>query len=356
MLSNTENSIKVLLIGAFPPPYGGVQVHMLQLRNFLENHGHTCFVLNMGKNKDIKSKTIVSPTNSFEVAYHIWKRRDHVCHLHFGGTLHLRLILLALFANIVCYRRCAITIHSGGLPSWGMTRNYGKRVLLWMSFAFCRAIICVNSEIASYFQRIGCRPEWIYTIPAFAFEYDAITSQLPKPINLFLRDKKPILCNIGLLEPEYDLELLLRVFYRFVEKNPLAGLVMIGSGSLHEKLTELVSQLGLREKVLLTGDLEHQYAMGILSSSDCYIRASRYDGDCISLREAIHLGVPAVASDTGLRPKNTILFPIGDGDAMLECLVGLGRRPSVKSGTLRDMEKSSLYDMEKILMDLGRGL
>jgi glycosyltransferase involved in cell wall biosynthesis len=315
-----RNLLKVVLVGAYPPPYGGVQVHLEQLERFLEGRGHTCFIINMGKNKTLKSSKLVSPRYGFQVAYYLFKRRDHVCHLHFGGILHWRLLLLALFSNLLFLKKCIITIHSGGLPVWGHPKNLLKKFLLKLSFARCRAVICVNQDIANYFQKLGVKPEKIQVISPFVFENIPANNLLPEIIGSFISRKKPLLCNIGLLEPEYDLDLLLRVFKRFLKEKPEAGLIMIGSGSLHYKLQKMISELDLQEKVFLTGDLSHKDTLKVLGMSDCYVRASRYDGDCISLKEAIQLGIPSIASDTGLRPKESILFPIGDEEALLKCL------------------------------------
>ena len=131
-----------------------------------------------------------------------------------------------------------------------------------------------------------------------------------------------------MLEPEYDLELLLRVFKRFIQQYPKAGLVIVGSGSLYDRLKNVIFEFGLDNTVLLTGDIDHTITMQILALSDCYIRASRYDGDCISLKEAISLGIPAIATDTGMRPKEAILFPIGDEEALLKYLNNIISAPS----------------------------
>ena len=345
--------MKVLLVGAYPPPYGGVQVHIAQLEKYLEGQGNSCFIINMGKNKTLQSLKLISPANAFHVAYHLFKRRDYVCHLHFGGTLHIRLLLLALYANLLFYKRCAITIHSGGLPVWGSPKNPFKRYLTLISFILCRTFICVNQEIADYFKQLGIKEERIHIISPFAFEDNQATNLLSIHFDSFIKNKKPLLCNIGLLEPEYDLELLLRVFKRFIQQYPKAGLVIVGSGSLYDRLKNVIFEFGLDNTVLLTGDIDHTITMQILALSDCYIRASRYDGDCISLKEAISLGIPAIATDTGMRPKEAILFPIGDEEALLKYLNNIISAPSKERRKNVATDSSTLANIEEILSKLN---
>jgi glycosyltransferase involved in cell wall biosynthesis len=55
------------------------------------------------------------------------------------------------------------------------------------------------------------------------------------------------------------------------------------------------------------------------------------DGDAISVREAIALGTPVVASDVVSRPTETVCFKTGDAQDLvskIECLLsGAARRP-----------------------------
>ena len=339
-------------MGAYPPPYGGVQIHITQLESFLESQGHSCFVINLGKNKSLRSSKLVSPKNSLRAAFHLLKKRDHICHLHFGGTFHVRLLLLALFANLIFYKRCAITVHSGGLSVWGLPENPLRRALLHISFSPCRAIICVNSKIRDYFKGLGMKPERLNIISPFAFENKLNRDLLPKELACFVESRKPLICNIGLLEPEYDLDLLLRVFSKFVKGKQEAGLVMIGSGSLHNRIMQKIIELELQEKVLLTGDMSHDITLKILALSDCYVRASLYDGDCLSLREAIHLGIPAIATETGMRPKEAILFPIGDEETLLKRMIEVTSFNCVRKKISLPDEISYLDYVERILVSL----
>ncbi|MDD5232436.1 MAG: glycosyltransferase family 4 protein [Syntrophales bacterium] len=322
--------MKVLLVGAYPPPYGGLQVHLAGLQNYLERKGHSCFVVNLGKNKKLRSSKVTSPTTSIGVARHLWKRRDHVCHLHFGGNLHARILLLALFAGVIFPGGCATTIHSGGLPVWGIPADPLRRMLMRMSFSRSRAIICVNRRIAGFFGDLGIRRDRIHVVSPFAAPDGAGRRQLAPFLELFMKKKTRILCSIGLLEEEYDIPLLLSAFRRYAAFNPGAGLVVIGSGSLRSMIEDRIITAGLSGKVLLTGDLDHAQTLGVLSSSDCYIRASRYDGDCISLREAIHFGIHSIATDTGLRPEGAVLFQPGNEDELLERMLAIPDSPGIR--------------------------
>ena len=180
--------MKVLLVGAYPPPYGGVQVHLVQLEQYLESLGHSCFIINMGKNKALQNSKIVSPRSALGVAYELFRRRDHVCHLHFGGVLHVRLLMLGLLADFLFYKRSAITVHSGGLSVWQQPRGLLRRLLLQGCFGLCGAVICVNPEIAQYFKELGVKAERIYVLSAFAYAGGKSEGSLPEPVGSFVAE------------------------------------------------------------------------------------------------------------------------------------------------------------------------
>ena len=74
---------------------------------------------------------------------------------------------------------------------------------------------------------------------------------------------------------------------------------------------------GLEENVLLLGDVDHETCLALMSACDVFLRPTLEDGDSISVREALSMGVPVVASRIGTRPAGAILFHSGDVEDML---------------------------------------
>jgi glycosyltransferase involved in cell wall biosynthesis len=68
--------------------------------------------------------------------------------------------------------------------------------------------------------------------------------------------------------------------------------------------------------------------MKAMQSSDIMLRTTWYDGDAISVREALQLGVPVIASDNGMRPEGTHLIPARDLDALVAAVEKILDRPS----------------------------
>lgn len=73
-------------------------------------------------------------------------------------------------------------------------------------------------------------------------------------------------------------------------------LVIVGPGSIQKELQSRISS--------------QPYAKDIL------LRTTPYDGDSISVREALHIGVTVVANDNAMRPEGIHLVPSCDRAAL----------------------------------------
>ncbi len=137
--------------------------------------------------------------------------------------------------------------------------------------------------------------------------------------------------------------LLLRCFASIVEKYPQARLACCGSGDLLEPSKKLAEELGIAEKVAFAGyvsDVGHY-----LSVSRCFILSSLYEGNPLSILEAMHAGLPIIAPKVGGIPdvvssNEGILFEADNqlelAEAMMKCLqepnsfTAMGKRGQMK--------------------------
>lgn len=117
--------------------------------------------------------------------------------------------------------------------------------------------------------------------------------------------------------PEYGFDLLMDAVSRLNRKYPELGCLVIGSGEDRSAAEELIRKCRLGGSVFLAGDLDHQLCLTAISRSTAFVRPTFRDGDSISVREAMSLGVPVVASNVGTRPEGTLLFEVGDLEALI---------------------------------------
>jgi glycosyltransferase involved in cell wall biosynthesis len=313
--------MKVLQLGPYPPPNGGVQTHIAALVHFLRRSGVPCDVMNLNRFRRPSADGIFYPSNSVEVLAHLLSHSYDIIHLHIGGRIFLRQLGLAFACSALPKTHCVLTFHSGGYPSSEEGRSAHARTLRAFALRRFDRIIAVNSEIAAFFQRLGVRPEHIRLISPHAPPSVTTASKLPPELEKFFSDHQPLLITVSLLEPEYDLALQIEAMKRVREKWPNAGLLIAGSGSLHEALRREIDSQSSARHVLLYGDLPHAATLQAIRRADLMLRTTWYDGDAISVREGLHLGVPVIASDNGMRPEGTHLITARDLDALVAAIV-----------------------------------
>lgn len=163
---------------------------------------------------------------------------------------------------------------------------------------------------------------------AFSAQDDSV--ELPENIGHFFREHSPVFISVGLLEPEYDLPLQIEVIRKVRETLPLAGLMLIGSGSLEQELRARIASKSYAEHMLACGDMAHDVTMKCIRQATAMLRTTLYDGDAVSVREALHLGTPVIASDNGMRPTGVKLIPKQDLHALHAAMLetaSSGERP-----------------------------
>lgn len=312
--------MKVLQLGPYPPPYGGVQVNLVAILRGLRERGHSCAVINVTRHRKEERDEVYYPESAPQLLALLRRLRYDIIHLHIGGDVPLRLTALALACAVGGRGRSVLTFHSGGFP----TSPVGLRArrASWRGFVFRRfdRIIAVNERIRELFARYGVEPSRVRLISPHATVRPATGAELPAHLRDFFDAHEQVLTTVGLLEEHYDLALQIDALGRVRERYPRCGLVIIGSGSIEEELRRRIASKPYAPHVLLCGDVEHDVTVRAIGESDIFLRTTFYDGDSISVREALQLGVPVVATRTEMRPPGVELIPVSDADALVEAV------------------------------------
>jgi glycosyltransferase involved in cell wall biosynthesis len=272
-------------------------------------------VLNLTRHRGEDGGGIYYPKNAWQVIRLLLRLNYEVIHLHVGGDLSLRHAAVMLVCSLLPGKKTVFTFHSGGYPSSEAGRR--ARPLSLRGFALRRlaGLIAVNQELVDLFRRFGVDSGKIRLILPFG-SVRLPERPLPEPLAAFYRAHDPVLLTVGLLEPEYDLPLQVKALGKIREQFPGAGLVIVGSGSLEAAIRQLIAEQPWREHILLTGDLAHEATLRAIAASRVLLRTTLYDGDSVSVREALQLGTPVIATDNGMRPEGVHLVPVSDEAAL----------------------------------------
>jgi glycosyltransferase involved in cell wall biosynthesis len=146
---------------------------------------------------------------------------------------------------------------------------------------------------------------------------------------LGLRDDRVYLATIGRHVRRKDFPTLIRAL-RLLDR-PDVDLLMIGDGPERANLEGLAREVGMSDRVHFLGFVEDERKFQLLAVSDLFILTSLHEGFGLVYLEAMHCGLPVVASTSGgqedfLRDGETgVLVPSGDADSLCKALQRLLR-------------------------------
>lgn len=345
--------MRVLLLGPYSPPHGGIQTNVVSLRRYLQEQGTECRVIDLNRLRRTDGKGVYGPHNAVHLLWLLFRLPADIVHLHIGGNLTARLLGLSLICGWLPWRKSVLTFHSGGYPSSAKGRKANRNTLRgWIMRQFDR-VIAVNQEIVDLFGRYGLPRDHVRLIQPHSLPAEPPALKLPDPLRSFRAAHDPVLLSVGGLEPEYGLPQQIDLLGLLRETFPDAGLTLIGSGSLQNVLSERINEKPYKDHILMCGDVDRSVTLRMIADCNLFLRTTCFDGDSIAVREALHFGVPVVASDSAVRPEGTYLFPAGDLLSLREVVERVLRENVRRTphGTAREENLEAVAELYTELVD-----
>ena len=316
--------MKLLLIGPYPPPHGGISVHVAEAKKQLDQAGVCCRILNLNRSAP-KSDQYICFRSSLELLLillsHAW--RGWTFHLHTNGH-NRKSWLLALACGLVgqLAPACLLTVHSGMAPVYLSQENVWQRRLARATCLLYDRVVAVNHQIRGALASAGVSPDRLEVVPAYLSTAPpaALLATLPATLEELVREARPLLTTVLFYRPEYGFDLLVHALGRLRCRYPNLRCLVMGSGEQQDEAERLIQKKGMEDTVKLLGDLPHELCLALIAASDLFVRPTLKDADSISVREALSLGVPAVVSDVGHRPPGALLFRAGDRNDLVSTM------------------------------------
>jgi glycosyltransferase involved in cell wall biosynthesis len=300
----------VLLVGDYPPPYGGVSVQVAALRHRLAALGDEVRVLDIGERRRHVRAGCLPARGPLRFAATVLRhaRRGVLVHLHTNGhnTRSWIAALVCVGAGPAARRRTVVSLGSGRMPEFLDTASRAVRALARASLTRAGAVVVRNERAQAAVIALGAEPARVVVLPGFYGVTEAEIGGPPAAAVLFRRRHQPLLGAIASRGPEYGLALLIDAAARLRPRHPDLGVVLIGPDRMAESPPWTLA-LGERPRPAL---------LATLRSLDVFVRPTYFDGDASSVREALALGIRVVASDTDFRPEGVWRFPRGDADLL----------------------------------------
>lgn len=348
--SITDPIATVCLVSPFPPPYGGMAVQALKLKNLLEISGY---------------RVLPIPTNPSFPGYLKWV----------GAVPFLRSILTAvLFYRSLyrCKRQFDVVYFLTGFFNffWWVTFP----ALLLIFFFRGKVILSARGGHAGpFFDRykrflspLIKRIDQITTPSGFlqnefirVFDlYPDIVPNIADLDQFHFRLRKPLqprLISTRNLEPIYNVGCTIRAFAIIVKAIPQATLTIVGEGSERPMLESLAADLRVAHAITFYGQLPHEQVQQLYDIHDIFINASNVDNLPGVILEAFACGLPVVTTRAGGIPfmvqnrLNALLVDCNDFQGLADQVMELLKNPDLAEELARNGHCESFrYSPDKV--------
>ncbi|MEZ4698180.1 MAG: glycosyltransferase family 4 protein [Rhodothermales bacterium] len=315
-----HNQPTALLLGAYPPPTGGIAVHIKRLASLLVEAGFSVIVVDFYGRSPVSTDdgVTVMRVGRFNMLgfvrmlLFLLRSRFSVVHLH-GSSFRRGALVSRALTSLIRARNRLVTIHSGSFVSFydsssDRTQNHIRRLLDRFD-----TIVCVGQEQREHLKNIGYPDDRLEVIPAFIAPKRADSSEIRLSIDELRDNVDLIVSTSGCGADYYGHHTILQAVALARENGLRIGLVFAFYAMYDEPyFSQLVESIGQTPNSLVYRDLSPEEFSDILYHSDVYVRATDRDGDAIAIREAIHWNCVVVATSAVLRPRGCLLFEFND--------------------------------------------
>jgi glycosyltransferase involved in cell wall biosynthesis len=180
------------------------------------------------------------------------------------------------------------------------------RVTRWLYRRTATAFV-VSHQIAARCREVGLSAERVVWIPGAADLPRFDVAADPAPIREeFKLGRAPTIVSVSRLAPNRGHELLLSAFRLLLAAIPDARLLLVGKGETRPGLEQLVTEMGLADRVIFTGYRDRDLP-AVLAAADCFaLMASGSDESCRAALEAMAAARPIVARRVGALPETVV--------------------------------------------------
>lgn len=296
----------LFLLGAKPPPLGGVSVYCTRRLNQLEENNIPF------KHFDSKKKF-----NLISLILDSWilrlKKVEHTIEVNVSNPFVLAVLLMAGISS-----KCVFFDHNG---SRRLIKKPFYKYIFTKFYRRCKHIQVVNASLKNNYcsiENISVKLPFLKPSP---LEVELACKAFPCEFN-FLFDNDLEERNIILTtawkavstDNEYDLYGLLETLNIYKDLLPefqfMNFVLMIGELGTSEFELEVLDKINALRNfsnfIFITGGVSQ---LPLLKNTKLLLRLTKTDGDSVSVREALHFNVKVIATDVTTRPFDVELVP-----------------------------------------------
>lgn len=315
---------KILIIGPYPPPLGGVAIHIKRVAHKLRSQKNNVSIYDTSQkhpNKFVSLKTFLKK---------LFKTKPDIIYYH-EPTESIQKLAIAVLVKYFLRYKLIIIDHDCRI-----LYNFNFLIKNIFNFLIKKVDSCVvigNTTDRCYLDN-NIKNIKNYSIespflPPNLGDEQKILQNFPQTVHKFIATHTPLITANAFApvlvnnKDLYGFDLCIELVKKLKQKYPSIG-ILFGICKIETQAQK--KHFAQIQKIIKKLNLESHFYFftnkpefwPLIKQSDLFVRPTRSDSFGISIQEAITLGVPAIASDACVRPTSTILFKTGNTLDFLE--------------------------------------
>ncbi len=314
-------SRKLVLLGPYPPPYGGVSIYIKSLFEVLKDRGVELWTYSDEK---------ITAPNVFYMKDKRWEllrlliRRGSKVRIvdcsHFLIEYPSILVPLWVVLKSLLRFEWIKIMQDGSLPSRFERFNPIQRELFRLATESVTEFIVISEELETWLRaEIGVIQKVTLIKNLFPLRYSSAEKLLTRETEMSLApylQRPRRVCSIGVFIPSYGFKQVAEAVERIRhESGTDVGLLLL-DGDFATDLTYRSEVLSGRNWITVLKNVTHPVVLEILRRSDAFVRGFGLDSYGLSRVEAIWSGLPVVATRAG-ETRGMLLYDFGDVEELV---------------------------------------
>ena len=308
-------------MGPYPKPYGGISIHVQRVLSHLDLHDCSYDFYNESK-KSLKVKNSVQFNNLFSRLLGLFKiatTKYKLIHYHSPNILGRLFFCCYGLAGKIVY----IHVHGASLHD-----IVSKPLQLALAKFFAKYVYIIADNEDIYELAISLNPKKVFLIDAFL---PPLVYPEHSEINLYNKYSENVDLLISMVgwfseykgKDLYGFDIICEAINLLKNRINVRILISVNGTqtiSIYQNFLKLIQEMKLEKNiVLITDDLEDVWPLII--NTDIFVRPTFSDGSAVSIKEALWMDVPVLASDCVARDAGCDLFKCQSGQDLYEKLL-----------------------------------
>jgi glycosyltransferase involved in cell wall biosynthesis len=260
------------------------------------------------------------------------KYRPTIVHTHLGGIVYAFVLTMKYRTPVRVH-----TLHSVAAHEMGMGPSRRVRLLAFRFRVGSFVPVAIAEEVARTFETLYNYPNPILIpngVSIDAFSPDREVRQRVRR-ELEVEPQTLVFVHVGRFAAVKNHEMLVAAFAQLVGQQPLpTELWLVGDGELREAVQHQVRALGIESRVRFLG--VRSDIPDLLRAADVFVFPSRWEGNPLSVMEAMAAGLPVIATAVGGVPElveegaSGILVPNEDLHGLVAAMQRMAQNPDLR--------------------------